>query len=89
MMGPRTGEAPEVLEHARSSQGDQPHKTGAVGLSGPSPAPRPSQVLAECVLCPAAREPWLLQGCEGSQRGSAIPRGSACQPGQGPGQCRL
>ena len=44
------------------------------------------QVVAERVLCPAAREPWLLQGCEGSQCRSAVPRRSACQPGQGPGQ---
>ena len=44
------------------------------------------QVVAERVLCPAAREPWLLQGCEGSQCRSAVPRRSACQPGQGLGQ---
>ena len=49
------------------------------------PTPHP-QVVAECVLCPAAREPWLLQGCEGSQCRSAVPWRSACQPGQGPGQ---
>lgn len=84
-MGLMAGVALEVLEHPGSSQGYQPPQK----LVTSSPAPCPSQVMAECVLRPAAWEPWLLQGCEGSQHGSAIPWRSACQPGQGPGQRRL
>lgn len=86
---PKAGVAPGVLGHPSSAQGYEPHRNGSSACLASSPAPCPSQVMAERVLRPAAWEPWLLQRREGRQHGSAIPRRSACQPGQGPGQRRL
>lgn len=63
---------------------EHPQEGAAVRVQG-SKACRP-QVLAECILCAAAWEPGLLQGREGGQRWGPLPRGSACQSGQGPRQ---
>ena len=63
-MGLMTGVALGVLGQPSCSQDDWSLKGQSVTcVSSSSPAPCPSQVMAERVLCPAAWEPWLLQGC--------------------------
>lgn len=85
------------LRTAMGTEEGHTRTKGRNGTVGPTKACPPRfltlpclpQVLAECVLCTSAWEPWLLQGCQGRWCRSAIPRRSACQSGQGPGQCGL